>query len=267
MKPNEFSDERSSIARFASDLVSRAHYELFTERDTGALERYFSPNFIEHSPLIKDGLAGLKDLVLTHPDLHHETHRVLQDGDLVAIHGRFIGLDIQPLVGFDLYRVADGFIVEHWDGLVPQAAPNSSGRTQLDGPTEAGHNHDKEKNRELVVNFFTRSLIEERYGEFGNYTNGELFRQHSPDIADGTVAVSTFLQQLKDEGKGLQYTKIHRTVADGQFVLTHSEGHIAGERHSYFELWRVENSKIAELWDAITPVPEDAQALHHYGIF
>ncbi|MDE9499955.1 nuclear transport factor 2 family protein, partial [Xenorhabdus bovienii] len=104
--------------RSSRDLVSHAHHELFTRRDVGALERYFSPNFIEHSPLVKDGLAGLRELVEVHPELHHETYRVLQDGDLIAIHGRFTGLDDQPLVGFDLYRVADGLIVEHWDGLV-----------------------------------------------------------------------------------------------------------------------------------------------------
>ncbi|CBJ79231.1 conserved hypothetical protein [Xenorhabdus bovienii str. Jollieti] len=253
--------------RSSRDLVSRAHHELFTDRDVRALERYFAPNFIEHSPLVKEGFAGLRERVQAHPELHHEMYRVLQDGDLVAIHGRFTGLDEQPLVGFDLYRVADGLIVEHWDGLVPQSAPNTSGRTQLDGPTETGYSHDREKNRELVVNFFTRTLIEEHYDEFGNYTNGEEFRQHSPDIPDGTVAVIEFLKQLKDEGQGLHYAKIHHTVADGQFVLSHSEGSIAGVRHSYFELWRIENGKVAELWDAITPVPEDAQALHRHGMF
>ncbi|OTA20288.1 polyketide cyclase [Xenorhabdus beddingii] len=253
--------------RSSRDWVLHAHHGLFTHRDVGTLERYFAPNFIEHSPLVKEGLAGLRELVLTHPELHHETYRVLQDGDLVAIHGRFTGLDDQPLVGFDLYRVADGLIVEHWDGLVPESAPNASGRTQLDGPTETDPGHDREKNRERVVNFFTRALIEEHYDEFGNYTNGEKFRQHSPDIPDGTAAVIAFLKQLKEEGQGLHYAKIHRTVADGQFVLTHSEGSIAGARHSYFELWRVENGKVVELWDAISPVPEDTQALHPHGIF
>ncbi|MDX7991687.1 nuclear transport factor 2 family protein [Xenorhabdus littoralis] len=253
--------------RSPRDLVSCAHHELFTEHDVGALERYFAPDFIEHSPLVKEGLAGLRELVQSHPELHHEAYRVLEDGELVAIHGRFTGLDDQPLIGFDLYRVADGLIVEHWDGLVPQAAPNASGRTQLDGPTEAGHSPEREKNRELVLNFFTRTLIEGHYDEFENYTNGEGFRQHSPDIPDGTAAVIAFLKQLKDEGQGLHYAKIHRTVADGQFVLTHSEGSIAGVCHSYFELWRIENGKVAELWDAITPVPEDTQALHRHGIF
>ncbi|MDR8246733.1 polyketide cyclase, partial [Acinetobacter baumannii] len=36
---------------------------------------------------------------------------------------------------------------------------------------------------------------------------------------------------------------------------------------AYFELWRVDNGKIVELWDAIPAVPEDEQAVHGYGVF
>ncbi|AQS42286.1 MAG: SnoaL-like domain-containing protein [Candidatus Tokpelaia hoelldobleri] len=249
------------------DFVSRAHHELFSKRDISALNRYFSADFIEHSPLVRDGLAGLQELVETHPALHYEMHRVLQDGDLVALHGRFTGLDEQPLVGFDLYRVAQGKIVEHWDGLVPEAVPNASGRTQLDGSSvpSIGQNH--EKNRALVVAFFNRTLIREDYSGFRDYTDGKTFLQHSPDIADGVDSVIHFLETLKHTGHGLHYKTIHHTVADGSFVLTHSEGSIGNIRHAYFELWRVEQDRIVELWDAITPVPEDDQALHRHGIF
>lgn len=249
------------------DLVARAHRELFDERDTGALERYFSPDFIEHSPLVADGLAGLRKLVQTHPHLRHEARRVLQDGDLVAIHGRFTGLDAQPLVGFDIYRVEDGRIVEHWDGLVPEAAPNASGRTQLDGPVEPGTGHDVERNRAFITGYFTETLIGGDYTGFRRYTDGQRFLQHSPDIPDGVEEVIAFLEKLRAEGNGLEYDRIHRTVADGQFVLTHSEGRIAGARHAYFELWRVEDGKLVEMWDAILPVPEDDEARHRHGIF
>lgn len=249
------------------NLVTRAHRELFNERNVDALERYFSPDFIEHSPLVADGLAGLRELVQTHPQLRHEASRVLQDGDLVAIHGRFTGLDEQPLVGFDIYRVEDGKIVEHWDGLVPEAAPNASGRTQLDGPTEPGTGHDVERNRAFITEYFTKTLIEGDYTGFRRYTDGEHFLQHSPDIADGVEEVIAFLEKLKADGSGLEYDRIHRIVADGQFVLTQSEGRIAGVRHAYFELWRIERGRLAEMWDAILPVPQDDQAKHSHGIF
>ncbi|WOE31538.1 MULTISPECIES: nuclear transport factor 2 family protein [unclassified Acinetobacter] len=249
------------------DFVNQAHYELFTLRDTTALSRYFAENFIEHSPLVADGISGLAQLVNDSPQLQHQAIRILADGDLVAIHGRFQGLDEQPLVGFDIYRVDNGKIVEHWDGLVPEAAANSSGRTQLDGVNQVDTDGDIEKNRELVSNFFTQTLIAGDYSGFRRYAEGNHFLQHSPDIGDGVDAVIDFLEHIRDQGQGLVYHKIHRTIADGQFVLTHSEGEIAGDRHAYFELWRVENGKIAELWDAITAVPEDQQAVHPYGIF
>jgi len=249
------------------ELVLHAHHALFTRRDVSALDRYFSPQFIEHSPLVADGLTGLRDLVQTHPELEHETCRVLQDGNLVALHGRFTGLEAQPLVGFDLYRVAQGKIVEHWDGLVPQAAANVSGRSQLDGPVITGPNDHREKNRELITAFFNRVLIQGDYAAFSDYTDGNCFLQHSPDIADGVEAVIDFLETMKKNGHALVYKKNHHIVADGQFVLTHSEGRIGAIRHAYFELWRISNGKIAELWDAITPVPEDKEAAHSYGIF
>ncbi|WMD19998.1 nuclear transport factor 2 family protein [Achromobacter seleniivolatilans] len=249
------------------DRVARAHHELFALRDTGALDRYFSPRFIDHSPRVRNGQDILRKLIHNYPTMTHEAHRVLVDGDLVAIHGRYTGFGDQPMMSFDIYRVADNHIVEHWHGLTPEAPPNASGRTQLDGPTEPGSSQDTEKNRELVTAFFKRALIDGDYDAFTRYGNGAQFRQHSPDIADGTVAVVDFLNQLREDGKALQYSRIHRTVAEGQFVLTHSEGSIAGERHAYFELWRVEDGKIAELWDVIMPVPEDGQAAHKHGIF
>lgn len=249
-------------------LVLKAHQMLFSDKDVKALDLYFSPDFIEHSPLVANGISGLKELVAEHPQMNYTVNRVLGDGNgLVALHGRFTGLDENPLVGFDIYRVNDGRIVEHWDGLVSEAPKNASGRSQLDGTTEIGSQENSEKNRQLVQKFFKETLIDGDYNGFRRYSDGHTFYQHSPDIADGVDEVIQFLEALKAKGEALKYDKTHRTIADGQFVLTHSEGSIAGTRHAYFELWRVENGHIVELWDAITPVPKDNEALHHYGIF
>ncbi|WP_151717139.1 nuclear transport factor 2 family protein [Acinetobacter sp. TUM15071] len=251
----------------AKRFVSKAHHVLFNLHDPRALDRYFSQDFIEHSPLVADGLAGLRQLIQDCPNIKHEQFRVLGDGDLVAIHGRFLGLDETPLVGFDIYRVKDDKIVEHWDGLVAEAQPNISGRTQLDGPTLVDSNTDIETNRRIIQSFFQKALIDGEYETFRAYTEGDQFLQHSPDIGDGVNSVIDFLNKIRNQGEGLVYSKTHRTIADGQFVLTHSEGSIAGNRHAYFELWRLENGKIAELWDAIPAVPEDEMAIHNFGVF
>ncbi|MGO1419142.1 hypothetical protein ACTXPP_04245 [Candidatus Corynebacterium faecigallinarum] len=80
-------------------------------------------------------------------------------------------------------------------------------------------------------------------------------------------AVIAVLEELKANGEGLVYDTLHRSVADGQFVLTHSEGSIAGTRHSYVELWHFSDGVLTEMWDAISEVPADEDALHDHGIF
>lgn len=249
-------------------LVLDAHTALFSRGDVSVLETAFSENFVEHSPLVADDRNGLKSMIEEAGEsLSYTNARVLADGDLVALHGRFSGLAETDLVGFDIYQVADGKLVAHWDSLVPLAEPNPSGRTQLDGPAEVASSTEVEGSRTLVKEFFTATLIGEDYTGFQRYTRDGTFLQHSPDIADGVDQVIAFLEGLKSQGEGLVYDKIHRTVAAGQFVLTHAEGSIAGERHSYCELWRVENGAICEMWDAISPVPSDGEALHAHGIF
>lgn len=249
-------------------LVTTADRELFTEHDLSTLERNFSADYVEHSPLVADGLAGLRELVTESGEaLHHDVVRVLVDGDLVALQGSYPGLAEPLLLGFDVYRVAGGKIVEHWDGLVEEATPNPSGRTQLDGPTEPDGTTDTEASRRLVTGFFEDVLIGQNYDRIPQYTDGDRFHQHASDIADGAANMRDFLIGLKEAGTPLVYDRIHRTVAQNDFVLTHSEGSIDGERHSFCELWRVEDGKVVELWDAIGPVPADADLAHPHGAF
>lgn len=249
-------------------FVLDTHNALFDRGDVSVLESAFADDFVEHSPLIAGDRDGLRKMVEEAGDaIGYTNARVLEDGDLVALHGRFTGLDETDLVGFDIYRVENGKLAEHWDSLVPVAEPNASGRTQLDGPTAVDRSADEEANRKRAVQFFTESLIGEDYEGFRRFTRDGVFRQHSPDIADGTDEVIDFLSDLKTKGEGLVYDRIHRTVADGQFVLTHSEGSIAGSRHSYAELWHWEDGVLTEMWDAIAEVPKDGDALHNHGIF
>ncbi len=253
------------------DLVVTADRELFTEHDVTTLDRNFSPDYVEHSPLVANGLQGLRDLIGGAPDMRHDVERVLVDEakGLVALHGSYPGLDAEDLyLGFDIYRVDDGKIVEHWDGLVAQAPPNESGHTQLDGTTEVDAAADTEASRELAVEVWNSFLKAQDYRAMTAFTRPDgTFTQHSGDISDGVAPMVEFLEELKQKGAPLTYDTLHRTVAEGDFVLTHSEGSISGERHSFCELWRIEDGHVVELWDAIGPVPTDEELAHRHGAF
>ena len=253
------------------ELVVTADRELFTEHDVTTLDRNFSADYVEHSPLVANGLQGLKDLVTGALNMRHDVVRVLVDEakGLVALHGSYPGLDPDKLyVGFDIYRVADGKFVEHWDGLVTQTPPNESGHTQLDGPTEVDKSADTEANRALAKEVWHTFLQAQDYHSMDKFARLDgTFTQHSGDIADGVTNMVEFLEKLKRDDSTLTYDTLHRTVADGNFVLTHSEGSIAGERHSFCELWRFEDGYVVELWDAIAPVLPDSELAHNHGAF
>src|SRR3984893_3771047 len=97
---------------------------------------YIGSSYTQHNRKVADGPAGFKEVVLHLPaGTKGHTGRIFADGDYgVAQTDYNLG---GPKVGFDVFRFDGDNIVEHWDNLQDKcAAPNPSGRTQLDGPTK-----------------------------------------------------------------------------------------------------------------------------------
>jgi predicted SnoaL-like aldol condensation-catalyzing enzyme len=109
-------------------LVLGAFDTLFKKRDYNAAERFWSPNYIQHSAHIPPGRDGLFNLIKgIPPTLKYEPGMIVADGDLVIIHGRFSGFG-QPTawIAADILRIADGVLTEHWDVIQDEATRESS---------------------------------------------------------------------------------------------------------------------------------------------
>ena len=109
-------------------LVLEAFDTLFNRRDYAAAERYWSPNYIQHSAHIEPGRAGLFNLIKSiPPTLKYESGTILADNDFVIVHGRFsgIGLSVNWITA-DIVRIKDGILVEHWDVIQDEATRESS---------------------------------------------------------------------------------------------------------------------------------------------
>jgi predicted SnoaL-like aldol condensation-catalyzing enzyme len=109
-------------------LVLEAFDTLFNKRDYVAAERYWSPNYIQHSAHIGPGREGLFSLIKSIPaTLKYEPGLIVAQGDFVIVHGRFSGFGA-PVnwVVADIVRIKDGVLVEHWDVIQDEATKEQS---------------------------------------------------------------------------------------------------------------------------------------------
>src|SRR6266446_6037792 len=113
-------------------LVLDAFDTLFNKRDYQAAERYWSPNYIQHSAHIEPGRDGLFNLIRSAPDtLRYQHQLIVADNDYVIVHGRFSGHG-PPVawIAADIVRIENGRLAEHWDVIEDEAtkAESKSGR-------------------------------------------------------------------------------------------------------------------------------------------
>ncbi|MGQ4480087.1 nuclear transport factor 2 family protein [Streptomyces sp. SAS_276] len=250
----------------AKKNVLTAVGELFGRKDPSAVDRWVAADYTQHSTLAADGPEALRQLVSGPPEgFGYEGARVIADGDLVALHGIYHGFGPDPLIAFDIFRVdADGKLAEHWDALTPQVKDTASRRSQTDGPTEVTAPQATEANRALVAEFAQKVLVGADYSVLTNYISTDTYDQHNPEAADGLDGFGAAAAKWAEQGKNLAYKTVHKVIAEGEFVLLQSEGEF-GVPVAYYDLFRVQDGKIVEHWDVISPIP--AELRHTNGLF
>ena len=218
---------------------------------------YINPNkYIQHNLSVADGLAGFGEVVKHAPPGGFKSNvvRAYQDGDYVFLHTiyDFFG----PKIGFDVLRFENGLIVEHWDNLLEVAPPNPSGHTQTDGPTKSTNSDKTEANKAIVEDFISTILMKGEMDKIPNYIDAgtQNYIQHNPAIADGLSGLGKALEGMAKQGVSMVYSKTHKVLGEGNFVLAISEGSFADKATSFYDLFRVENGKIIEHWDIMETI-------------
>ncbi|MEO5876350.1 MAG: hypothetical protein ABIS86_05000 [Streptosporangiaceae bacterium] len=214
-----------------ADAVSEAVLELTCGTDTlAAANRYYSQEFIQHSPIFPAGWDGLIASIDHAKGLgaSYEVLRAIGDGDLAVLHARVTGFAEHPLIMFNVYRVADSKIIEHWEGLQPEFDPALAG-----GTTEVSELDRTDGNRALVRDLIEKSCADGAPGAAGD-----------PD---------------------LNYVQLHQLVAEGNFVYAQCAGEKEGQQYAVHELFRLQDGEVVEGWNVVTPIPE--QLPHDNGVF
>jgi predicted SnoaL-like aldol condensation-catalyzing enzyme len=109
-------------------LVLKAFDTLFNKREYEVAERFWSPDYIQHSAHIEPGREGLFNLIKSLPaTLRYEAGVILAEGDFVIVHGRFSGFGAPASwIAADIVRIQDGVLVEHWDVIQDEATEEQS---------------------------------------------------------------------------------------------------------------------------------------------
>jgi predicted SnoaL-like aldol condensation-catalyzing enzyme len=109
-------------------FVLEAFETLFNKRDYAAAQRFWSPNYIQHSAHIPPGREGLFVLVKGTPaSLHYENGLTVANGDYVLLHGRFTGMGLPTnWIVVDIVRLENGQLAEHWDVIEDEATKEAS---------------------------------------------------------------------------------------------------------------------------------------------
>ena len=101
---------------------------LFNKMDYAAAEKYWSPNYIQHSAHIPPGREGLFNLVkASPPSLRYEHGFIVAEGDFIIVHGRYsnTGLPANWVVA-DIVKIENGVLAEHSDVIQDEATRDQS---------------------------------------------------------------------------------------------------------------------------------------------
>ncbi len=238
--------------------------------ETGATEpvAYINPEkYIQHNQGVADGLAGFGALLQQLPkgSAKVNTIRVFEDGDYVFAHTEydFFG----PKIGIDVFRFENGLIVEHWDNLQETVTETASGRSMIDGPVTIVDRDKTEANRSLVQNMLKDIFLGESPDKITEYISTEQYDQHNPGVKDGLAGLGEALQTLAEAGTPMVFERVHKVLAEGNFVLSISEGLFMGEKVAFYDLFRIEDGKVVEHWDVIQQILPEDQAQNSNGKF
>jgi predicted SnoaL-like aldol condensation-catalyzing enzyme len=106
-------------------IVKDFYTTVLIGRDADAAPRFLRPDYIQHNPNVPTGLKGFVEFFRTRfaqplpSDYRRELLNVIGENDMVVVYVQqtWTGRDGRhhQALGFDMFRVQDGMIAEHWD--------------------------------------------------------------------------------------------------------------------------------------------------------
>jgi predicted SnoaL-like aldol condensation-catalyzing enzyme len=121
-------------ARVNKQNVIEFYDKAINQKDFEAASKYLGTRYTQHNPTVVDGQEGLKIFIEYlrdhYPDAHSEIKHIFAEDDYVILHVHSVRKPgIRGRAVFDLFKLENGKIVEHWDTVqnIPDHSANSNG--------------------------------------------------------------------------------------------------------------------------------------------
>jgi predicted SnoaL-like aldol condensation-catalyzing enzyme len=258
---------------------------LVDARDTEAARKYLDENYIQHNPIADTGRAGVMAYFsslgkpLEIPDrIQLPLVAIVAERDLVAL----VSVDKQEnpnikgenytTTWFDMYRIKDGMIIEHWDhGTLPAGMTPRNYVPTRENPDHESSLASKDTklaaNKRLVYDMW-RILLDAQQVEEAPRFLAKDYIQHNPMAKTGLEGFLTFFRQFaKPKQVQEKLANFIDIIAEGDLVVlatVREYNDTTGKPYTttWFDMWVVRNGLLAEHWDtqrlmALTPPPAE----------
>lgn len=231
---------------FHKSIVLDFYRRALGQGDTAFVEQFVADDYVNHSPMVKSGKAGLLEAVRYMGSLPKPPKpflRLIAEDDYVVTNMAFQWAGARKVV-IDLFRFRDGKLAEHWDAVADEPATTLSGRPVMDGPDVPEALHLTGANKTVAEAFYRRVLAGGELAALPQFVAPDL-AQHNPRIADGPEGLRAYLQ---GGAHGFAGARVLRVVGEGNFVVIQAEGSATGKPALWYDVFRLSGGKIAEQW-------------------
>lgn len=223
------------------------------------LENYMGASYTQHStgvPDEKEGFAAFfESFFQRHPERDIQIVRTIEDGNLVFVHvHQYLNGGEAQWVTTDTFRSDEnGRIVEHWDVIDYYRKPENGQLDQIFGDFEVTDLDQTAANKKTVRRFLTEVFQNGELHQWSDYVADDLL-QHNHQIGQGSEAYKAYVAEHE-----VNYDFVFQLLGQGNYVVSYGRTVIDGQPYAQYDIFRLENGKIAEHWDnkEIMPTKQD----------
>ena len=118
------------------ELITAFYEEVFNKHELSHLDDFMLDSYMQHNPTVPDGKEGFKAFAEKFLALepHMDIVKIVCEEDIVVVFFKCtIGVNGSVNKVFDMYRIENGKLAEHWDCVMHNIddGPGASGRSQF----------------------------------------------------------------------------------------------------------------------------------------